>query len=54
MDEYDVPFLHRDKCAALMIEHFKCMNKGYSFCLSTKDKLYECQYEALKQRLSGN
>lgn len=51
LDEHDVPFLNRDKCAAKWIEYNKCLNKGTSFCSATKDAFYECQYVALQQRL---
>lgn len=51
LDDNDVPFLQRDKCAAHLITYYKCLNKGTSFCSASKDQFYECQYIALKQRL---
>lgn len=51
LDDNDVPFVNRDKCAAHLIAYYQCLNKGTSFCHQTKDAFYECQYMALKQRL---
>lgn len=51
LDDNDVPFVNRDKCAAHYIAYYKCLNKGTSFCSTVKDQFYECQYVALKQRL---
>lgn len=51
LDDNDVPFLNRDKCAAHLITYYKCLNKGTSFCSASKDQFYECQYIALKERL---
>lgn len=53
LDNHDVPFYHRDKCASLLIDYYKCLDKGTSFCNGPKDKFYECQYFALKERLDG-
>jgi NADH dehydrogenase (ubiquinone) 1 beta subcomplex subunit 7 len=54
MDAHDVPFLHRDECAAPLIEYYKCLNKGTSFCAQTKAAFFGCQYFALKERLSAH
>ncbi|CAN3361137.1 hypothetical protein DICA3_F05468 [Diutina catenulata] len=51
MDEHKVPFYNRDRCAAHLIEYFKCLDKGTSFCNKAKDTFYECQYFALSDRL---
>ncbi|SGZ47486.1 CIC11C00000005026 [Sungouiella intermedia] len=51
LDDNDIPFLNRDKCAAHLITYYKCLNKGTSFCSASKDQFYECQYIALKERL---
>lgn len=51
LDQHDVPFVNRDKCAAFFVDYAKCMDKGTSYCSGPKDKFYECQYVALKQRL---
>lgn len=51
LDDNDVPFLHRDHCATPLIAYYKCLDKGMSFCASTKDEFYKCQYYTLKQRL---
>lgn len=51
LDAHDVPFLHRDQCAAHLITYYKCLDKGTSFCSKAKDEFYKCQYTLLKQRL---
>lgn len=53
LDEYKIPFHSRDKCAQHMINYYKCLDKGTSFCFTTKDEFYKCQYIALKQRLEA-
>ncbi|ODV78544.1 putative nadh-ubiquinone oxidoreductase b18-like subunit [Suhomyces tanzawaensis NRRL Y-17324] len=54
LDTHDVPFFHRDKCAAHLINYYKCLDKGTSFCSATKDEFYKCQYIALKERLESH
>ncbi|CAH6722218.1 hypothetical protein CLIB1444_08S04522 [[Candida] jaroonii] len=51
LDEHNVPFLNRDHCASHLINYYKCLDKGTSFCSTTKDEFYKCQYYSLKQRL---
>ncbi|ODV65021.1 hypothetical protein HYPBUDRAFT_153937 [Hyphopichia burtonii NRRL Y-1933] len=51
LDEHDVPFLHRDQCSSHLINYYKCLDKGTSFCNKTKDEFYKCQYLLLKERL---
>ena len=53
LDEHNVPFFNRDKCAAHLINYYKCLDKGTSFCNTTKDEFYKCQYLALKERLDN-
>ncbi|CAK9438431.1 uncharacterized protein LODBEIA_P26550 [Lodderomyces beijingensis] len=53
LDQYNVPLWYRDKCAANVIEYYKCLDKGTSFCNKTKDEFYKCQYFALKERLDN-
>ncbi|CAH2353259.1 hypothetical protein CLIB1423_10S00892 [[Candida] railenensis] len=54
LDTHDVPFVHRDNCAAPLIEYYKCLNKGTSFCSATKEEFFKCQYFALKERLANH
>ncbi|CAK7903914.1 hypothetical protein CAAN1_13S03774 [[Candida] anglica] len=54
MDAHDVPFVHRDHCAAPLIEYYKCLDKGTSFCAKTKDEFFKCQYFTLKDRLAAH
>ncbi|KAK6198796.1 uncharacterized protein RJT21DRAFT_51140 [Scheffersomyces amazonensis] len=54
LDDHDVPFYYRDRCAAHLINYYKCLDKGNSFCRQTKDTFYECQYIALKERLDNH
>ncbi|KAK6463310.1 hypothetical protein DFJ63DRAFT_341216 [Scheffersomyces coipomensis] len=54
LDDHDVPFFNRDKCAAHLINYYKCLDKGTSFCNKTKDEFYKCQYIALKERLDAH
>ncbi|EGW35085.1 uncharacterized protein SPAPADRAFT_58229 [Spathaspora passalidarum NRRL Y-27907] len=54
LDEQDVPFIHRDRCAAHLINYYKCLDKGISFCTATKEEFYKCQYIALKERLANH
>lgn len=54
LDEHDVPFYYRDKCASLLIDYYKCLDKGTSFCKVSKDKFYECQYHSLADRLKSH
>ncbi|EGV61116.1 hypothetical protein PSN45_001867 [Yamadazyma tenuis] len=51
LDEHNVPLLHRDSCANPLINYYKCLDKGLTFCSSTKDEFYKCQYYLLKKRL---
>lgn len=51
LDDNKVPFVNRDNCAAHYISYYKCLDKGTSYCNAAKDKFFECQYVALKQRL---
>ncbi|KAI5955680.1 hypothetical protein KGF54_001182 [Candida jiufengensis] len=53
LDLHKVPLFYRDKCAAHLIEYYKCLDKGTSFCSTTKDEFYKCQYLALKERLDN-
>ncbi|CUM46524.1 uncharacterized protein AC631_03792 [Debaryomyces fabryi] len=54
LDDHDVPFLHRDHCAAHLINYYKCLDKGTSYCNKPKDEFYKCQYLALKERLESH
>ncbi|KAG7664034.1 uncharacterized protein J8A68_002472 [[Candida] subhashii] len=54
LDDNNVPFFHRDKCAAPLIAYYKCLDKGTSFCSVTKEDFYKCQYVALKERLANH
>lgn len=54
LDASDVPFYYRDKCASLVIDYYKCLDKGTSFCKAPKDKFYECQYNLLADRLKNH
>lgn len=54
MDDNDVPFVHRDHCAAHLIAYYKCLDKGTSYCNKTKDEFYKCQYFSLKERLESH
>ncbi|RCK56510.1 hypothetical protein Cantr_08534 [Candida viswanathii] len=54
LDDNNVPFFHRDKCAAHLINYYKCLDRGTSFCSKTKDEFYKCQYLALKERLDSH
>ncbi|KAG7192020.1 uncharacterized protein KQ657_002628 [Scheffersomyces spartinae] len=53
LNDNDVPFINRDKCAQRYIDYYKCLDKGTSFCSETKSKFYECQYNLLKERLDA-
>lgn len=53
MDDNDIPFFNRDQCAAPLIDYYKCLDKGTSFCDVTKDGFYKCQYMLLKLRLES-
>ncbi|KAI5961185.1 uncharacterized protein KGF55_004110 [Candida pseudojiufengensis] len=53
LDKQKVPLFYRDKCAAHLLEYYKCLDKGTSFCAKTKDEFYKCQYNALKERLDN-
>ncbi|CCG22616.1 hypothetical protein CORT_0B09120 [Candida orthopsilosis Co 90-125] len=53
LDDHNVPFYYRDKCASNLIEYYKCLDKGTSFCNKTKDEFYKCQYYLLKGRLDS-
>lgn len=52
MDEHNVPLLNRDNCATPLINYYKCLDKGTSFCSQTKDEFYKCQYYLLKKRFN--
>lgn len=54
MDDHNVPLLNRDVCATPLINYYKCLDKGFSFCSDTKDEFYKCQYYLLKKRLDGH
>lgn len=54
LDKHDVSFYYRDICSSLLVDYYKCLDKGTSFCKDSKDKFYECQYFSLSDRLKAH